>query len=271
MKIHDSGCDWLTLSFPAGFEKTETVLKKMEQTLQALDAGKNVAKRQNWLGYSGFACYGLFSGIREDGIIVRASGQEAKLAEQICREEKWDARCTRLDLQITANVGKTQTDYGRRVREALTESEGDAKSAKGFNLAFHQARGCDSGAAIGSRSSERFARFYNKTLEQRGRVEPGLWRFEVEFKGQQARLMYKMLMSAASGRWLALSVVKTTFELYGVDMSWVTTAEPFELPSSARENDDERRLRWLKTNVSRTVKELIERGHEQEIRQIFGL
>lgn len=243
----------------------------MEQTLQTLDAGQGVAKRQNWLGYSGYACYGLFSGLREDGIIIRGSGQEAKLTEEIARREKWDARCTRLDLQITADIGKTKNDYGSRVREAIEKSEGDESSAKGFNLAFYKARGGDSGVTIGSRSSERYARFYNKTAEQRGRVGPGLWRFEVEFKGQQARLMYKMLMAAASGRWLALSVVKTTFELYGVDMSWVTTAKPFELPSSARENDDERRLRWLKSHVARTVAELKSRGHEDAVRAALDL
>lgn len=247
------------------------MLDFMDEHLREIADGTNAIKPQSWLGYTGYAVRGLFVGARHDGAIVRASGYDAKVIEKTIRENNWDARCTRLDLQVTANVGQAETDYGRRVREAIEASAGGESSAKGFNIAFYKARGCDSGVTVGARSSERYARFYNKTAEQRGRVEPGLWRFEVEFKGQQARMMYQMLMSSVNGSFLALSIVKTTFEMHGVDMDWIAETEPQELPSSYQQTDDERRLRWLERNVSRTVADLKARGLEKEVRRALDL
>lgn len=271
MQVYDSGVDWLTLSFPAGNEHLDRAMRRSELALQALSGGMENIKESCWQGYAGFQSYGYFSGIREDGLIIRASGREAKLAEKICREESWDARCTRLDLQVTCKVDREADDFGERVQSQVAAAEAAIPKQRQKNLAAYKVRGASSGGTIGSRTSERYSRFYDKTAEQRGKVEPGLWRFEVEFKGQQARLMYKMLMQAASGRWLALSVVKTTFELHGVDMGWIGASEPLELPSTYRQNDDERRLNWLKSHVSKTVAELIERGHKEQVLEALGL
>lgn len=271
LTVYDSGIDWLTLSFPAGSEEIDRAMRRSELAMMALDQGRNGIKKQSVQGYDGYACYGYFSGIREDGLLIRASGREAKLAETICREENWDARCTRLDLQITVEDRGGENDIGVRVQKEIAAAEAALPEKQRRNLAIYKIRGRDSGLTIGSRTSQRYSRIYDKSLEQRHKIAPNLWRFEVEFKGQQARLMYKMLMQAVSGRWLALSVVKTTFELHGVDMSFVGNSEPLELPSQYRQNDDERRLNWLKSHVNRTVQELKSRGLENEVREALGL
>lgn len=271
LSVYDSGVDWMTLSFPAGSRELDRAMRRSELALMALDQGRNGIKKQSWQGYDGYSCYGFFSGVREDGLVIRASGREAKLAETICREENWDARCTRLDLQVTVKNGNGEDDFGSRVQKQVEEATTALPEKSRPNLAAYKVRGRDTGVTIGSRSSQRYSRFYDKSTEQRHKVEAGLWRFEVEFKGQQARLMYKMLMQAVAGRWLALSVVKTTFELHGVDMGFIGSSEPLELPSQYRQNDDERRLAWLKSHVRRTVLELKSRGFEDEVRAALDL
>lgn len=271
MVVYDGGCDWLTLTFHAGHEQYIKALTRCRTILVELSGGGEHVKRKSWLGYDGYQSYGLFVGEREDGFIIRASGTEAKLIEKEARAQNWDAKCTRLDLQTTIDAGQKAVDFGRRVQSQAEKSTSIDGRKKATAIARYQVAGRSTGLTLGSRSSERYCRFYDKSAEQRHRIKANLWRCEVEFKGQQARLMYKMLKSSANGFWLACSVVKTTFGIYEIDLECLEKVELSELPSHYSPNDDERRLAWLKSHVAGTVKQLIERGHEKEVREALRL
>ena len=257
MRVYDAGTDWLTLTMQPATENYAILLHRVEQEQGKLESGGYELKPQQWQGYIGQVVCGLFVGQREDGLCIRASGNEAKLIEEVIRRGGFEVKCTRLDFQITAQTGSAEIDFGGRVREEIERSSQAGSGTARFNTAAYKTRGVDCGVTIGSRSSSRYSRFYNKTLEQRGRVAPRLWRYECEFKGRQAQQMFRMLMSAARGYWLAMSIVKEAYERHGTDMSFVMVAEKVELPSTYRPNDNERRLLWLDTHVRPTVQRLI--------------
>jgi DNA relaxase NicK len=259
------------LTFDQYHEHRKDFRAKRDGLMRDVAGGQGGITDESWQGYTGKRSFGLFIGERHDGDIIRASGVEAKTLERWCKANGWRPKCTRIDLQITARIDKVPQQFASRVAKAARASAANGPGGSCRKIAAYQNGAASTGLTLGSRSSGRYCRFYDKTAEQKQRVEEGLWRFEVEFKNQQAANMFLMLMSAVNGYYLALSVVKTTFEMHGVNMPWVRQGEKVELPSYYRQNDDDRRLLWLETHVRGTVQKLIKAGKLEEVKAALGL
>lgn len=84
-------------------------------------------------------------------------------------------------------------------------------------------------------------------------------------------MIFAMCMSAVSGYELALSIVKTTFELHGVPMDWVKDAPKLSLPSTYRQTNHERQYNWLRSHVRGTVIKLLKHYTREELIEVLGL
>lgn len=271
MAIHDAGLDWLTMTFDKSEPNHEKYVSELQNLLVYLGLQGFDQKRAAWQGYAGMQSGKIFLGFREDGAVLRASGNHAKIAEQFIRERNIEGKPTRCDFQITRDTGTASADFGARVREEVESFTRTNARAARRSLACYKNLGRDSGLAIGSRSSQRYARIYNKTLEQRGRIAPNLWRYEVEFKGGQARQIWNMNRAATRSYWLAQSIVKTEFEQYGCDMEFVTNGEKYERASTYEATSVERKLNWFRSHVRSSVRELIEAGYEAAVLDALGI
>lgn len=269
--VHDAGLDWLTMTWKIGEENYEVAKENLENFGQSLNSAGCDTKFTGWQGYTGWQFGKIFLGQRPDGIIIRATGDHAKIAEAYIKEKNCAGKCTRCDLQITAKDRAAEPDYGSRVRKEIESFAASDQRAARRSFACYKSLGRDSGCVVGSRSSSRYFRFYNKTLEQRNRIEAGLWRYEVEFKGDQARYLWKMTQRSSRSYWLAQSVVKSEFEALGADMSFVTQGEKYERQSTYHQTNEERQLRWLATDVRGVVIKLLEAGKRAEVLEALGL
>lgn len=269
--LWDAGVDWLTMTWQKTDENFDAAKDSLENFGQVLNQNNFESKFTSWQGYTGWQFGKIFLGQRPDGIILRASGGEAKIAEAEIRKRNIAGKVTRIDYQVTAKDRQAQADYGSRVREEIESAARESRAAARRAFACYKNFGHDSGFVIGSRSSERFARFYNKTLEQRGNVEPGLWRYEIEYKGKQARYVWRMTQAASRSYWLAQSIVKTEFEGFGANMEFCVNGAKFEKPSSYQPSSVEKKLKWLETHVSKSVKELIDAGYREAVLEALGL
>jgi hypothetical protein len=271
LKIWDSGLDWLTLTksrIDEDFSQAQSFCETLMRDL-GMERGEYEQCGQN--GYIGVKVGKIFSGIRDDGLIIRASSSEAKYIEKKIRERNIAWKCTRADLQVTAKIEEEDVEYISGLLGTLTPTTGNAENANRSNKAAYQVGGGFSGGTIGSRSSARYLRFYNKSLEQDHRVEDNLWRFEVEFKELMAREVFGFCMKSVASKWVALGIVKAEFERHGVNMDWVVSGEVFELPSCYEPSSVEKSLTWLESHVRATVTKLKNGGYEEATRRALGL
>lgn len=259
--VWDAGVDWLTMTWKNGDADYSRCKNELENFGQKLNAANFESKFTSWQGYSGWQFGKIFLGERPDGLILRASGSDAKTAAAEIRARNISGKATRCDLQATARDRAAKNDYGCRVRKEVESLAGKSGRAARRRFACYKDFGHDSGFTLGSRSSQRFARFYNKTLEQRGRVEKGLWRYELEYKGKQAQYVWNMTKMSANPYWLALSVVKAEFSEYGANMDFIQTGEKYERVSSYTPSSVEKSINWLANDVKNTVVKLRELGY----------
>jgi hypothetical protein len=149
------------------------------------------------MGYSGFSYNGVWFVQREhhEGehaghihMMIRVSGSRSHEFTQFLREKKKSLniagfKCTRLDLQITiegnltpargiVNLLRAYDGWGRGIPPKITLIEGDNNTVY-----------------IGSRTSERYVRFYEKENDY-----DKLVRFEIEYKGSQAEQLFPVVL-----------------------------------------------------------------------------
>lgn len=249
-----------------------TAARAMFEQIKADQAAQGAEfKPYGFQGYQGRMYGSLFLGYREDGLMLRASSHYAKYAEAKIRQSKLSGHPTRLDFQNTAQVGPQENDYGRRVRKEVEQGTASSRRTARTNLAIYKNFGSDSGFTIGARSAERYARFYNKTLEQRNRVAKGLWRYEVELKGRAAQAAWNELTQGVRCYDLSQAICQSHFSRYGLDMSWLKECQKFELPSSYHPTSIEKKLNWFSGSVRGSVEDCIAAGKLEEVLARLGL
>jgi DNA relaxase NicK len=108
---------------------------------------------------------------------------------------------------------------------------------------------------IGSRVSDRFARLYDKGIEQGTTAAGKWWRLELELKGRRSQSHAEALLSTAAHRDQCLATVAEYFQQKAM------LVIPFESSmliynESRAPTSDARRLHWLSSQVRGTILEL---------------
>lgn len=271
IKIYDAGGDWVTLTLGAANKEYDKGVRLCEIMMSELQQTGEDMKPSGLQGYTGFKVGRLFCGTRNDGLLIQATSEVCKYVEEKARQSGIPFRCTRYDLQTTVQTTADDLHYAQRMCAAVAVGTGDGEGETTRNITAYQNSGIYSGVTIGSRVSGCYLRFYDKSLEQRGGIEPNLWRLEVEYKREKAQIVWDMSMAATRSYYLACSLVPMEFVRVGFDCSWSGSADGVERPTTCHKTDKDKKLGWLENYVRGSVFWLKERGFENEAREALGL
>lgn len=262
--------DWLTCTTFG-----EDDYRTLRGLAYSLTGGKT--SEGNYLQYAGEQDRGYFAGVAQQNgrphYLVRASGALAHELAMLTHEYRGTfprARATRLDVQVTVPVGT-----GPRLADiALKLERGELGKYPGRGrppkLTTIRGENEKDTIYIGSRESERFLRIYAKEVAGENYL-----RFEVEYKGQQARKAwagvlkegYKVLPRYIRGELAALPAGLRK-HLHEVERC-AQDATPERLRTIHEPPGWQRQLAWVKNQVAPTLEELAVSPAREELKKVL--
>lgn len=270
-EVLDVGLDWLTVTSKQKIHGILLASRSDELVASELVEGA-ISTPFSRSGYVGFDVGRVGVGIRDMDCICRLSGA---LAQQRWRElAAVVTNCSRIDLQVTARFElPAKQVISRLFRRLKTQSQ---KQKGGPTLSLWQESDGDSTIYLGKRSSERFARIYDKGAESGMDHYQNAVRFEVEVKGDLAWSFWSKLKEAHyqdvgpypshGEKSLVRDCVVDYFNQRGVKLAIALDGTAL-LRSAGTRSDLVRRLEWLRSSCSFAVAECIERGFDIEVMQ----
>lgn len=260
--FHSSGIDWLTLTFSKetaqnGLE--EIIFKHMEQKERDGDEFKPGSA----LGYDGFRAGSIFYGVRADGCMLRVSGITA--SELFGAIGGYNVRCTRIDIQSTYKCIPGMPMWAAWQASLVEGLRAEKKPCNWPKLTHINGFGQGDTVTVGSRSSDKYGRIYDKEMESLDPDYQGCWRYEVEYKGDYAQACFEALSKGGSLPRNCESLVSSQFALWCLPVPMVAPDDVSALVLPRETTDAARRLAWLRKQVMPTIKKLLAQGYDKEI------
>lgn len=271
MDVYDAGVDWLTMTWDVKSDKTHKAFNLIRDYQEQIATEGFDVVEAKWNNYEGKQCGAVFVGVRPDGMLLKVSGADSKVVAKLLKDADADEKATRIDFQTTAKTADSNERVLRGVCEKVRRA---AEGRDGFqprNTADYRSRGRCTGMVVGARSSENYFRIYDKSAEQKGRVEKGLIRFEGEFKQGKARQAWRKYKDAPDEMQFVLSLTRSEFERLGADMKWLKADEQIQFVSEYRGTSAQKKLAWLERFVRPSVEWLFARGFRDEVYIALGL
>jgi hypothetical protein len=255
--ITDVSIDWFTATFTEGLKQNFAKAKCEHVMKDAEDSGLE-RSYTNRLGFVGDRIDEFFYGLRGDHLMVIGSGATADtqapfflgLADKV----------TRLDLAATLLDSDTRRDWSAI---AFNQCQRDGRISSG-HMKVHRIEGHPDGRTlyIGSRSSDRFVRIYDKTAESKGAYPPRTWRWEIEYKaprsgGVAARLRADAWTTASKLDVLrsGLGNLRLNLPCAGVSSGWLPRRPHLDTTDETRLKYASRVIGPFLTNLLRNVGE----------------
>jgi len=237
---YDAGLDWVTAT---GDVRLERIGHKW------VFGGLGRVRPWKFLNYTGRIGNNVAVGVnlKQLRFIVMAWGNMAKpVYEDIAHIPS--ARCTRLDMQITAAIPRID----------IQGLYNDLKDIHNVSIILSR-RG--STLYVGSRNSERFGRLYDKGAEAFQR--PGeLYRYELEYKRATAHKAFMLLRDNYQDRQnIIISNVCEFFENHGIPVPEIKHNSNSIIHYATVERDDIRTINWIRLQVIPALRRLQENGH----------
>jgi hypothetical protein len=253
-RVISSACDYLTATVRPG-SNAVTLRSRAAAWLQSRVSDGYTDKPWVWQGYVGRVVDGLTYGDRDTDTIIRLSGPLAAKHANTC--QTWADNVSRIDVQVTIQDSDLTRDWARscfhlaqkdkRIQSGMTRSSLTVNTPSGATC------------YLGSRSSDRMLRCYDKSAESEGVYPPGTWRFEVEYKRGRALNVARQLGCSMFKPWLVAEVVQKAFADYGIAIPVPPIQSGWRDTSPREPTNDERRLEWLRTSIRPLITSLAER------------
>lgn len=214
--------------------------------LEQEEAAGHELERVRWQRYDLKVCGGVSAGLREDGAIVRLSGATAQAH---WRELIPYARnVSRLDVQVTTDMGPGHDRMGaQHLRAALHH-----RRTRGgqWRVSFQGGPSGVETVYLGRRTSETFARLYNKYAESEDPRWLHNWRYEVEVKKPLAVDLARFLYHHSDPQLACQLYVYDYFSARGVKPAYACSGSDVQLRSHRDPTSAERTLRWWDEQVA---------------------
>lgn len=251
--IHSTGVDWITASANHGYSRWDMQQFADHQRQRFMDADVTIRPAYR-LGYTGWEAPGFFSGNREGGTIVVASGGTAQ--EVFKSVVNVADNISRLDLQTTVATPIERPHLGVQAYQVLQGGSPSHVKVKNVTLITSQPEG--ETCSIGKRSSDNYGRIYDKATESGAAPPRSLWRYEVEYKRGVAKRIAVDLAGREAPQVVAGSLVHQWFTARGVIPIYTPPllSCPQEPPGSPNGSDV---LAWFDKSLSVTVARAIRR------------
>lgn len=268
-----STVDWFTGTISSGGKdtpKTAAYLTAQCWSMGVLSrerAKGNTCSDTSTHGYRGWVSGQIQVGERHDGLYFRASGEAA---EYVWKEAvEFGYRASRIDLASTVWYNAPRENLAREAYASTTSAIHRAGRPPSGGLYLNASGG--STCYVGSRSSEKYGRLYDKGAESGSADYRNSWRYELELKGDTAASTATELAKHENYRGRISEYVAGFFAPRGVRCDW-RAVSPSELPDSTRRlSDDASRLEWLATAVAPAVRQLSARIGLRELLGALGL
>lgn len=261
------GMDWLT-----AVARNEVGGRNLEELYRVREAEAIIQgfipRFEQKYGYEGFRVGSYFYGRRGESTMLIVSSSDAITIAPVVDWE--NAHATRIDLQVTswrdyrqdwAQVQKAQLE------NAIESNEGN-KLPEPVLIAPRKGKGDT--LAIGSRSSPRYGRLYDKGAESGEDYYHSSWRYEVEYKGEAVPHILRALRTAKFDRTFILRTVAGQFDSWHISRTFNTASPIAPIRIGKRKTDWERKLEWLSKQVRGTVDKLREHGLELDALAALG-
>jgi DNA relaxase NicK len=175
--------------------------------------------------------------------------------------------CSRIDLAVTVEAPHERQVVRRALEQYRAWSQGRHNAA---NWSYVTSNHGDT-FYLGKRSSDLFARVYDKGAQDPENFAPGTYRFEVEVKGKTAQPVCQRLRHERSAETAVLGYVTHYLRSRGIDCPWDAPNIEVELHAFRPVSTDESRLRWLADTVAPVVEQLLARHDRAIVLGALGL
>jgi DNA relaxase NicK len=270
-EVIDAGIDYISLTMLNDNPAVEAWTYAANAYLQELSASLGEINASKRLGYEGNAIGGSFVGRRPRDTIAIYSGERAKTAFD--RLYRRDTHVSRLDVQVSFRFNVTTNNVAQVARNSVERANRSISGARQRNATLMEDLRGGATCYVGTRTSEQFARIYNKDAESGQPEYERVWRYEVQLKN---KLAVKCAEQIASQTYTssnhALVFVKQWLSHRGVRTPWKADAELLPLPKVDKPNTQvEQKLDWLRTQVRPTLRGLLKYGLRDAILEALGL
>jgi len=263
--VVECGVDWLTCTARPGMRARSLAAAAQHWLDERGQEGYEI-KVWNWNGYRGNVVDGLSIGTRDDGTIVRLSGSMS-LRHWMSAMTMAD-NVSRLDIQTTILDREAESDLARNGWLKLNEMPRILSGQLRGSLLVSTPTG--STLSIGSRSSSRYLRLYDKTAESDGEYPERCWRYEVEYKGPRARQVSGQLFTSRDTTAQVFGAVRAVFGDCGINVPGQAPSLGWHDAGYRHVTDDERRLRWVATCIRPVIRRLVEAYDAETVAAVLG-
>lgn len=260
--VFEFGVDWATLTAktPRGIARLKGWA---DAQFEQLEADGFHVKPVAPMGYDGWQVGPVFGGARADGFMLRVSGAGANVAATLWGE---DVNITRLDVQATLRSAEDIPGWGQvSLFQAETEQKKYPRRGGYPHMILIDGRGRGDSVLVGSRTSDRYGRMYDKARESEDPAYERCWRYEIEFKGAMAVAAMRHIAGSEDRRQASGVLALAEFREWRFPVPAVEMPEGTRTYVPAPYSDNERRLAWLKRQVEPTIRQLRQTDLKEQV------
>jgi DNA relaxase NicK len=259
------GVDWMTATVRRGVKAT-LIMQVVEQWFEDRQNDGYQGSAWKWNGYSGSTTDGISFGRREDGYMIRLSGDVALNHWRMLA--KYSDNISRLDLQVTGLDDDKQNDWTLTAKHT---SQHEARILAGMTrTTLIMSTPSGSTYSIGSRASDRYLRIYNKTAESGGIWPDTCWRWEIEYKAGLADKVAERLLTTENTDHLILSRVWQDFNQWLITVPCPSVGPGWRPMKVREESSDQKRLQWLRRCIRPMVDKMSQSYDVDTLSQALG-
>jgi len=210
-------------------------------------------------------------GYNERGAFAQFTGEKAHWAYPYLEHPK--VHISRLDLQITTQLASMDDTIGEQHYASASAHDQDLPQNRQRNIDRYTSKGGGYTLYIGSSSSDKRLRVYNKQAQTEDIYYTRCWRYEMVYRNHHSDKLYRLVVSKGDTpeQFILSTVVNATTER-GVSILGLEhiAVEPLDMPVKVP-TDVERKMKWLETQVKPTIKKLSDLGYGDQVAQALGL
>lgn len=266
-----AGIDWLTMTLPTDHHGSSWWANAGYEALRSVVATGHEMKQYRLNGYDGHGVGGCFVGERQDGYMCQFSGAFGD--DAFWSLYRPDCHVSRLDIRVDVKYTVMPQDVARKgYRDAIRSNN---ELPAGRRRKIYLLVGSDGGSTVyvGSPSSDQRGRLYNKEIQSEDPLYSRTWRYECVYRNDAAQSISAVINAAGAEDFDTIrSIVATWYHSRGLSTRQFATGSIVTLPLVRTiPSDVERRLAWLRTQVSPALRFLRESGATTEMYEALGI
>jgi len=265
----ESGVDWITFVEKDPLGRLALVELGESLVRQEASAGAKVTGFHAE-GYHGWKASRVSIGSRPDSSLLRISGGAAAMHWGSLRG--FTGRPSRLDVQTSIKLTSERKDFGSLIMSRLKSHRRQATGRPLKVTIWRDSEGSFCGM-VGSRTSRKYLRVYDKGVEGQTHAAGRFWRIELEAKRDLSGELWSQLKSTPAPSEWCLKCCESSARQSGLRWPLEPSSELPVLPPAPRPEppEIERTKRWLRSMVAPAITRLVGAVDTGELLELLSL